>query len=421
MLFQRKKIKKYEHRLLGVMLSATLLVSSFTVTLSTGFGINMMETSAEEVTADEVPADEIAAVKPLSAASAVLMEASTGKLVYAQSENEERSPASITKIMTMLLTFDALKAGKIKLEDEVCTSAYAKSMGGSQVFLEEGELQTVETLIKCVAVASGNDAAVALAEHISGSEEAFVEKMNEKAKELGLTHTHFVDCCGLTDDDAHHTSALDVAKMSRELICKYPQVFDYTGIWMEDIKHVTTKGESTFTLSSTNKLLKQYPYTTGLKTGSTSKAGYCFSATASKDRMQLIAVVMGAPDPKTRFSEAKDLLCYGYGVCKLYEDNNRGKVQETEIAGALEKTCPVTCDETFSYVDVTGADLSKVQKTYTYHEELTAPVKKGDEAGNVIYSLNGKEIGSVPILVAVDVDAANFTDYLKKVVMMWIL
>ena len=208
----------------------------------------------------------------ISAPSVILMEATTGQVIYEQGAGERRSPASITKIMTMLLTMEALQEGEISLEDEVVTSEYASSMGGSQVYLAVGEVQTVETLLKCIAVASGNDASVAIAEHISGTEEAFVGLMNKRAAELGMKDTHFMDCCGLSDSDEHYTTARDVAIMSRELTLNFPQVFEYTKIWMEDITHVTRQGTKNFTLSSTNKLLKQYQWTTGLKTGSTSTA-----------------------------------------------------------------------------------------------------------------------------------------------------
>ena len=237
----------------------------------------------------------------LSSPSVILMEASTGKVIFEKNASEKRSPASITKIMTLLLIFDYLENGKIHLDDQIMTSAHAKSMGGSQVFLEEGEVQTLDTLIKCIAVASGNDASVAVAEYVAGSEEEFVYLMNKRATDLGLKNTHFVDCCGLTTSEDHYTTAEDVAVMSRELITRYPAVFDYTGIWMEDITHVTNRGSETFTLSSTNKLLKSYEWATGLKTGSTSLAKYCLSATAKKEGLELIAVIMGAPDTKTRF------------------------------------------------------------------------------------------------------------------------
>lgn len=244
----------------------------------------------------------------ITAKAAILMEADTGTVIYEKNATERLSPASITKVMTLILIFDAIESGQITLQDEVTTSAYAKSMGGSQVFLEEGEKQTVETLIKCIVVASGNDASVAMAEYICGSEAEFVNRMNERAAGLGMAETHFEDCCGLTESATHLTSAKDVALMSRELITKYPQIHDYSSIWMENIVHVTEKGSSEFGLANTNKLLKQYEYCNGLKTGSTSIAKYCLSATATKDGISLIAVVMAAPDYKVRFSEAKAML-----------------------------------------------------------------------------------------------------------------
>ena len=197
-----------------------------------------------------------AAQVSISAPSAILMEASTGEIIYEQNASERRSPASITKIMTLLLTFEKLAEQKIALTDQVMVSEYASSMGGSQVYLAEGEIQTLDTMLKCIAVSSANDASVAVAEHIAGSEAAFVEMMNEKAASLGMVDTHFEDCCGLTDSDNHYTTAKDVAIMSRELITKYPDVYNYTQIWMEDITHETRQGTTKFTLSSTNKLLK---------------------------------------------------------------------------------------------------------------------------------------------------------------------
>ena len=266
---------------------------------------------------------ETAADLGITALAAVLMEAETGTVLYEKNPDQALSPASITKIMTLILIFDALESGQITLDEQVTTSAHAKSMGGSQVFLEEGESQTVETMIKCIVVASGNDASVAMAEHICGSETEFINRMNERAKGLGMTSTHFEDCCGLTDSRTHLTSARDVALMSRELITKYPQIHQYSTIWMENITHVTQKGSSEFGLANTNKLLKQYEYCNGLKTGSTSLAKYCLSATAEKDGIKLIAVIMAAPDYKVRFSEAKSLLQYGYGICKIDRKSTR--------------------------------------------------------------------------------------------------
>ena len=286
--------------------------------------------------------------------SCVLMESRTGMVLYENNQNEKLSPASITKIMTLV------HSGKIKLTDVATTSAYAKSMGGSQVFLEEGETQTVETLIKCIIIASGNDASVVMAEMIAGSEEAFVKKMNERAKSLGMNNTHFIDCCGLTDSDDHYTTAKDVALMSRELIEKYPEIFKYSTIWMVSITHKTKAGEKEFVLSNTNKLLKINQYVKGLKTGSTSKAKYCVSTVAEKDGVQLIAVVMAAPDYKIRFKESEKLINYGFSNCKVYTDNDGYKTKIKVTNGKKDKVDIST--NRFSYVDTKGRDLSKVTK-----------------------------------------------------------
>ncbi len=350
--------------------------------------------------------------------SYIVMEASTGQVICEQDADVRRSPASITKIMTLLIIFEHLKSGRIHLDDQVTTSAYAKSMGGSQVFLEEGETQTLETMIKCIAVASGNDASVAVAEYIAGSESEFVKLMNEKAEALGMQNTHFEDCCGLSDSDNHYSSAKDVAIMSRELITKYPEVFNYTKIWMEDIEHRTPTSTSTFTLSSTNKLLKQYEWTTGLKTGSTSKALYCLSATADRDGMELIAVVMAAPDPKTRFADAISLLNYGYSVSQMYRDDNKDALPEQKVEGGIEDILYLTYEGPFEYLDINGSNLSEIQKEISLPDSVKAPVAEGDAIGEAVYKLDGKRIGSVSILAAKGVDKAGYKDYWKKV---WIL
>lgn len=347
--------------------------------------------------------------------SYVVMEASTGQVICEQDADTRRSPASITKIMTLLIIFEHLKNGRIRLEDQVTTSAYAKSMGGSQVFLEEGESQTLDTMIKCIAVASGNDASVAVAEYIAGSEGEFVKLMNEKAESLGLQNTHFEDCCGLTDSDNHYTSAKDVAVMSRELITKYPEVLQYTGIWMEDIEHHTAQGTTTFTLSSTNKLLKQYEWTTGLKTGSTSKALYCLSATANKDGMELIAVVMASPDPKARFADAMSLLSYGYSVSQMYTDENKDALPVQKVEGGVEELVNLTYAEPFHYLDIAGNNLNDIEKEISLPGVIKAPVAEGDAIGEAVYKLNGNRIGSVSILAAKSVEKAEYKDYLKKV------
>ena len=351
----------------------------------------------------------------VSAPSVILIESSTGQVIYELNSTERRSPASITKIMTLLLTFEAIDSGKISLTDQVITSEHASSMGGSQVYLAEGETQTLDTIIKCIAISSGNDASVAVAEHIAGSEEAFVALMNEKAAELGMADTHFEDCCGLSDSDNHYTSAKDVAIMSRELTTKYPDVFHYTTIWMEDITHETRQGTSNFTLSSTNKLLKQYQWTTGLKTGSTSEAKYCFAATASKDGIDLIAVVMGAPDYKTRFGDAQTLLTYGFSVCNLYIDGNQETLSSLPVEGGVAEEAPIAYQGEFRYLDTAGNDLGAVEKVLELPEMVRAPVENGTEAGRARYLLNGTEIGSVPILFTEDVEKAGYPDYLRKI------
>jgi len=347
--------------------------------------------------------------------SYIVMEASTGQVICEQDADTRRSPASITKIMTLLIIFEHVKSGRIHLEDQITTSAYAMSMGGSQVFLEEGETQTLETLIKCIAVASGNDASVAVAEYIAGSEGEFVKLMNEKAESLGMQNTHFEDCCGLSDSDGHYSSAKDVAIMSRELITKYPEVFDYTTIWMEDIEHKTAQGTTTFTLSSTNKLLKQYEWTTGLKTGSTSKALYCLSATANKDGMELIAVVMAAPDPKTRFQDAMSLLSYGYSVSQMYTDENKDPLPAQKVEGGIEDMVNLVYEGPYSYLDTAGNNLNEIEKEVSLPGTVTAPIAEGDAIGEAVYKLNGKRIGSVSILAAKGVEKAQYKDYYKKV------
>ena len=337
-----------------------------------------------------------AADVPLLTPSAIVIEASTGQVIFEKNATERRSPASITKIMTLLIIFEQLEEGKVNLKDEIIVSAYAKSMGGSQVYLEEGEVQTLDTLIKCITVASGNDASVAAAEYIAGSESAFVEMMNEKAGELGMTDTHFEDCCGLTDSDNHYTTARDVALMSRELTTKYPDIFRYSQIWMEDITHVTARGSSTFTLSSTNKLLKQYEWATGLKTGSTDKAKYCISATASRDGIDLIAVIMGAPDPQTRFQEAATLLNYGFNVSHIYVDENKDALPNLAVEGGVAEQVPLVYAGEFRYLDIEGNDFAGVQKELSLPEAAKAPVQEGQAAGEAIYFLNGLVIGRVP-------------------------
>ena len=370
------------------------------------------------ITAEICPVKIQGAVQPapeISAPGAVLMEPSTGTVLYEKNGEEQRSPASITKIMTLLLIFEALEDGQITLEEEVVTSAYAKSMGGSQVFLEEGEKQTVETLIKCIVVASGNDASVVMAEHLAGSEEEFVKRMNEKAGELGMLHTQFEDCCGLTDSEEHYTTASDVAIVSRELITRFPRILEYSSIWMENIIHRTAQGEKEFCLTNTNKLIRSYEGCGGLKTGSTSVAKYCVSAVAQRGEMTLLAVVMGAPDAKVRFKDAAALLDYGFGNCDLYLDENRINPDPVPIKGGVKAEVACRYTGEFRYLDTEGKNLSQIEKKIVYMKNLQAPVKKGDIVGEAQYLLDGKVVGKTDIVAAKSVKKAGLWDYIKHI------
>lgn len=359
----------------------------------------------------------------IAAPSAVLMEASTGQIVYEKNPDQQRSPASITKIMTLILIFDALESGKISMTDQVVTSAYAKSMGGSQVFLEEGETQTVETLIKCIVIASGNDASVAMAEYIAGDEKTFVDMMNLRAQGLGMANTHFEDCCGLTESKTHVTTARDIAIMSRELINHYPQIHNYSTIWMDTITHVTKQGTKEFGLSNTNKLLKMATnfQVTGLKTGSTSLAKYCLSATAEKDGIRMIASIMAAPDYKARFSDAAALLNYGYANCRLYEDKEPPVFEPMAVENGVEESVGVKCQGTFSFLGLHGENFDAIERKPVLPEFLAAPVEEGQKAGVLEYWLDGEKLGEIPVVTAGAVKEARFMDYLRKTLGAWVM
>ncbi len=356
----------------------------------------------------------------VAAPHALLMEVSTGTVLMGKAEDEKLHPASVTKIMTLLLILEAIEDGKIALSDMVSVSEHASSMGGSQVYLEPFEQQTVETMIKCIAVASANDACVAMAEHISGSEGDFVRRMNERAAELGMTNTHFVNCCGL-DDDEHLTTARDVALMSRELLLNHPQIHEYCTIWMENIIHTTAKGSFEFGLTNTNKLIKQYEYATGLKTGYTSVAGFCVSASAKKDNIELIAVIMGGADSKSRFQDAITLLNSGFACCSLYQDENRVALSDLPVSGGVEDRVPLKYAGDFSYVSTDGSNLSDMKRSLELPEEIPAPVEEGSTVGRVAYILNGKEIGESPILAAGNVEKAGYGDYIQRAFHMFLL
>ncbi|MDE7052641.1 MAG: D-alanyl-D-alanine carboxypeptidase [Lachnospiraceae bacterium] len=371
--------------------------------------------AAAQPAASEPPSAQ--ASVSILAKSAVLIENNSGRILFEKEKDTELVPASITKIMTLLLIFEALHNKKITLEDSVSTSEFAASMGGSQVFLEPGETQTVDTMIKCISIASANDAAVAMAEHVSGSETEFVKKMNEKAKELGMVHTSFKNCNGLDDSiqSGHYSSAYDVALMSRELITKYPEISNYSTVWMDEITHTTRKGTTQFGLTNTNKLIRTYNGITGLKTGSTSKAKYCLSATAERNGVSLTAVIMAAPDPKERFAEAAALLDYGFSNCTNYSEKaSKIRIKPQKIINGVKDQINSEVTRDFSYTLCGNESSDKIEKKIMFMPDIKAPVKKGDKIGNVVYILNGKEIDKIPIKASEDIGEAGYITYFQR-------
>lgn len=361
-----------------------------------------------------VSAEETASAVSVEAPEYVLMEPETGTVILEKDKDVPRSPASVTKVMTLLLIFEEIEKGNLKLDDTVITSAHAKSMGGSQVFLEEGETQTVETMIKCIVIASGNDASVAMAEHIAGSEPEFVNAMNKKAQALGMKNTHFVDCCGLTDSDNHYTTAYDIALMSRELIRKYPEILNYSSVWMDTITHNTRQGSKEFGLSNTNRLIRTYEGCVGLKTGSTSKAKFCVSAVAKRKGITLIAVVMAAPDSRTRVKDASMLFDYGFAKCSLYTDENPGKLPDLKVIKGIKEKTTLTFGKTFRCLSTDGTTFDKIKKKLILPNEVKAPVKKGQKAGELVYYQENRELGRIPVIYAENVKKAGYLDRLKQ-------
>lgn len=337
--------------------------------------------------------------------SAVLMDADSGKILYAKNENEALPPASVTKIMTLLLVMEEIDSGRLKLDDKVSASANASSMGGSQIFLKEGEIMSVEDLLKSVVIASANDAAVALAEHIAGSEEAFVQRMNEKAAALGMKNTNFENTNGLDDTATNHkTSALDIAIMSRELI-KHKDILKYSSIWMDTVRN----GE--FGLTNTNKLVRFYRGCTGLKTGSTSKAGFCVSVTASRDNLNLICVIMGAESGEIRNEAASSLLDYGFANYQNYS-YAEGSFENIAISGGNKEGLSARHDS-FSTCVAKG-DKDKIQPQIQINQNICAPVKNGEVIGKVSFMLDGKEIGYTDIYSTEDIPRIKFGEIFKK-------
>lgn len=336
----------------------------------------------------------------ITAPAAVLMEPETGRVLFEKNAHEVRACASITKVMTLLLVFEAIDSGKLSMDETVTASAHAASMGGSDIWLEEGETMTVDEMIKATVVASANDAAVALAEHICGTEEEFVSKMNQKAKELGMKETTFKNCNGL-DEEGHLTSAYDVALMSRELI-KHKDIFKYTGIWMDYLRDGKTQ------LVNTNKLLKSYNGITGLKTGTTGDAGSCITATATRGELSLIGVVLGSASGKERFTDAATILDYGFANYSMYSPKVSDEaITNISVVGGMQGSVKTAVSGTTPILIKKGEEKN-ISQNLNLPESVEAPVKKGDKIGSIEYTLDKKKIAESPVMADGDVQEMTF-------------
>lgn len=347
----------------------------------------------------------------LTSHAALLMEKSTGEILYAQNEHDALPPASVTKIMTVLLTMEAIDSGRIALDDMVTVSAYAAGMGGSHVFLAEGEQMSVDDLLKAVCVSSGNDAAVALAEHVAGVTELFVEQMNNRARELGMKDTHFVNCTGLTAE-GHVTSAHDIALMSRELLLHHPEVRNYTTIWMDTLR------SGTFGLSNTNKLIRFYEGATGLKTGFTQEAGYCISATAERDGMELIAVIMKGTTSDSRNTDAKTLLNYGFSTYTLADIQPEEPLPVLPVTLGTADTVALTLPEEGRTLLLEKSRSGGLTQTVELPGTVTAPIQAGQQVGTLTVRQDDTALLTVPIVAADTVEKLSWSQMTRHMLQM---
>ena len=349
----------------------------------------------------------------LECGSAILIEQTTGQILYEHNIHEKLRPASVTKIMSILLIMEQIHNGNLSFTDSISCSENATSMGGSQIWLDTRETLTVEEMLKAICVVSANDCVVAMAEHIAGSEEAFVQMMNNKAKEIGMNDTTFKNCHGI-DEDGHVTSSYDIALMSKELLNKYPEVTKYTTIWMDSLRD----GKSE--LVNTNKLIRNYKGATGLKTGSTSLALYNLSASATRDGLSLIAVIMKAPTTKIRFEEAQKLLDYGFANFSFKEFGKKG-----EEVGTLQVNKGVTQQISAILEEDAGTLVEKnkeknITQNLTLEEKIDAPVKKGQKLGEITFTLEGKTLSTINIIAQEDVEKINLFNMTKQICYSWI-
>ncbi len=350
-----------------------------------------------------IPASALSG-EELSAPSAVLMDANTGKILFEKNMHEQRPCASITKVMTLTLVMEAIDSGKLHMDDVVTASAHAASMGGSDIWLEEGEQMTVDDMIKATAVASANDAAVALAEAVSGSENDFVTAMNEKAAALGMGDTTFKNCNGL-DEEGHITSAYDVALMSRELI-QHEKIYDYTTIWLDNLRDGKTQ------IVNTNKLLRSYDGITGLKTGTTGDAGSCISATAQRGGLSLIAVILGADSGKERFRDAAALLDYGFANFESKQLSLGETLAPLAVDGGMQESVSLSCEDS-AFLTVPKGEADGITQTLDLPESVAAPVQEGDVLGSLRFTLHDEEIASFAVKAEESVEEKSFLSVMK--------
>lgn len=349
----------------------------------------------------------------LESGSAILIEQSTGQVLYSHNCHEKLRPASVTKVMSILLIMEQIDSGKLSYTDQIPCSENARSMGGSQIWLDTKETLTVDEMLKAICVVSANDCVVAMAEHIAGSEEAFVQMMNDKTKELGMNDTTFKNCHGI-DEDGHVTSAYDIALMSRELLRKHPAITKYTTIWMDSLRD----GKSQ--LVNTNKLIRTYKGITGLKTGSTSLALYNLSASATRDDLSLIAVIMKAPSTKVRFSEASKLLDYGFSKFSFKSFGNKNDIiQNVTVNKGIKKNVNAILEENAGTLIEKGKE-NQITQNITINDNIQAPLKKGDKIGEVTFTLDGQTLATTNLVAENNIDKVTPFTTCKQIIYTWV-
>lgn len=401
--------KKIYRRMIGIVLLLTALIP-YTIVQATDDSDYVWSSITEPVTAEVSTSTDNSL--NLESGSAVLMEQTTGQVLYEHNPHEQLRPASVTKVMSILLIMEAIDSGRISFTDKVSCSENARSMGGSQIWLNETEQLTVDEMLKAICVVSANDCTVAMAEHLAGSEELFVEQMNQKAKELGMNDTTFKNCHGI-DEDGHVTSSYDIALMSRELMTKHPQITKYTTIWMDSLRD----GKSE--LVNTNKLVRNYSGCTGLKTGSTSLTLYNLSATATRDNLSLIAVIMKAPNTATRFAEAKKLLDFGFNTYEFKQFNQKGEtIMQIPVQKGISGSVEAIIKEDGGILLKKGEDKD-ITQTIQLPNSISAPIFEGQHLGEIVYSKGNDILLTAEIVAKSEVKKMSFGNVLTQVYQKW--